>query len=58
MPTDVLLSVAERRARKKKDSADLIAIIFLVPAIACLFSCSLSLECRAFECAVIQMAGE
>lgn len=58
MPTDVLLSVAQRRARDKKDAADLKAIVFLVPMIACLLSLSLCVECHAFQCALLQLAAD
>ena len=58
MPTDILFSVAERSAREKKDAADLRAALVLVPVIACLFSIALSIESRAFECALIESAAE
>jgi hypothetical protein len=58
MPTDILVSVAERRIREKRDAADLIAIVFLIPMIACLLSCALSFECRAFEYALVEMGTE
>jgi hypothetical protein len=58
VPTEILLSLAERRGRETKDTADLFAIVFLVPMIARSLSCALSLECRAFECAFLQMGIE
>jgi hypothetical protein len=58
VPTNISLSIADRRDRDKKNAADLTAILFLIPIIACLVSISLCFECHAFECAVIQMADE
>ena len=58
MPTDVLLSVQERRARVRKSGSDLHAYLLLVPLIACLFSIILSFESRAFEAVFIELADE
>lgn len=58
MPTNISLSVADRRDRDRKNAADLTAFLFLIPLIACLVSITLCFESRAFECAVIQMADE
>jgi hypothetical protein len=53
MPTDVLVALEERRLAKKKEAADLRAFLLLIPMIACLLSIILSVESRAFECAVL-----
>ncbi len=58
MPTDVLLSIEERRLAKKKEAADLRAYLFLIPLIGCLFSILLSMECQAYECALIMLGIE
>jgi len=58
MPTDILVSVAERRERQKRNAADLIAMLVVVPLIACLFSITLCFESRAFECVTVLMATE
>jgi hypothetical protein len=57
MPTDVLLSIAERRVARRKEVADLGAYLLLIPLIACLGSIILTLEYPAFATAVIA-AGE
>lgn len=58
VPTNISLSIEERRDRDRKNVADLTAFLFLIPLIACLMSVTLSFECHAFECAIVQMAGE
>ena len=58
MPTDVLVSVSDRRDRDRKNGADLLVILFLVPLIACLFSIALSYESLAFETTLIQMSDD
>jgi hypothetical protein len=58
VPTNISLSIANRRDRNKKNAADLTAVLFLIPSIACLGSITLCFECHAFERAVIQMADE
>ncbi len=55
MPTDISLSIEERRLARKKEAADLRAYLLLIPLIACLLSIALSMESRAFECAVVSM---
>lgn len=58
MPTEVLLSVTERRDRDRKNAADLRTCLLLIPLIACLFSIFLAFESRAFEAVVIELAEE
>ena len=58
MPTEVLLSVTERRDRDRKNAADLRAYLLLIPLIACLFSILLAFESRAFEAVFIELADE
>jgi hypothetical protein len=58
MPTDVLLSIEERRVAKKKEAADLRAYLFLIPVIACLFSILLCVESYAFQGALIMLGTE
>lgn len=58
MPTNILESIAERRARDRKNGADARAYLLLIPLIACLFSILLSFESRAFEAVFIELADE
>lgn len=58
MPTDLLASVSDRRDRDRKNAADLLAILVLVPLIACLLSIALSYESVAFETAFIRMSAD
>ena len=55
MPTNVVLSIAERRAAERKSAADLRAYLLLLPLIFCLCSIILCAESRAFECALIAL---
>ena len=55
MPTDILLSVEQRRIAERKNSADLRVILLLLPLIACLLSIILSVESAAFEGALVTM---
>ncbi len=48
MPTDIFLSIEERRLAREKEAADLGAYLFLIPLIACLVSIALSVEFPAF----------
>jgi hypothetical protein len=57
MPTDVLLSIEERRLARLKEAADLRAYLFLIPLAVCLLSIILSVESHAFECALIHMGS-
>ena len=52
MPTDVLLAIEQRVAVEKREAADLLAILLLVPLVACLFSILLSVQSQAFESAL------
>jgi hypothetical protein len=52
VPTDVLLSIEERRLRKIKQAADLKACLLLIPQIVCLGSIILGMECPAFAAAI------
>jgi hypothetical protein len=58
VPTDVLLSIRERRAAERRTAANLRAILLLIPLIACLISITLSVESRAFEFAIIELGAE
>ena len=58
MPTDVCISVSDRRGRDRKNAADRLAILFLLPLIACLFSIALAYESVAFETTLIQMGED
>lgn len=58
MPTEVLLAVEERRARDRKNAADLRACLLLIPLIACLLSIVLSFESRTFEAVFIELSDE
>ncbi len=55
MPTDVLLPFQRRRAEKKREAADLQAILLLIPLIACLVSVLLSVQSLAFESAIVTL---
>jgi hypothetical protein len=55
MPTDVILSVEAKRLAGLKEAADLRAYLFLIPLAICLLSIILSVESRAFECALVHM---
>ena len=57
MPTDVVRSFADRRARDKKSAADLRAVVLLIPMIVCLLSLSLSLEYPAIQTGLVSMAS-
>jgi hypothetical protein len=52
MPTDMLRATEQRIAAEKRNAADLLAILVLVPTIMCLVSILLSAESYAFECAL------
>ena len=52
MPNDVLRTIERRIAAEKRNAADLLAILVLVPTIMCLVSILLSAESYAFECAL------
>lgn len=58
MPTDVLVALRERRAVERRKAADLMAILLLIPLIACLISIALSVESRAFEFAIVELGAE
>lgn len=58
MPTEITASIAERLSGQRKDAADLVAFVFLIPLAFCLGSIALSVECREIQCALVQMAGE
>ena len=55
MPTDVLLSIEQKIAAEKKNAANLFAMLFLVPVIACLGSILLSLNSQAFAAVVLAL---
>jgi hypothetical protein len=55
MPTDVWLSIEQRRAAKKKEAADLQASLLLIPLMVGLISILLSVESRAFACALVAL---
>jgi hypothetical protein len=55
MPTDILLSIEERRVAKKKEAADLRAYLLLVPLIICLVSILLGTESHAYACALTML---
>jgi hypothetical protein len=52
MPTDMLRATEQRIAAEKRNAANLLAILVLVPTIMCLVSILLSAESYAFECAL------
>ena len=58
MPTDILLSIAEKLHRDRRNASDLRAYLLLIPLAACLFSIICSFESEAFEAVFIQMADE
>ena len=58
MPTDVCISVSDRRGGDRKNAADRLAILFLLALIACLFSIALAYESVAFETTLIQMGED
>ena len=58
MPTDILLSISERRAAERKNAADLRAFLLLIPLIICLLSIALSVESHAVECAIVELGTE
>jgi len=58
LPTEILLSVSQRRARDQRNAADFLAYLILIPLAACLFSIVLSFEYEAFEAVFIQMVAE
>lgn len=57
MPTDVVLSMAKRRQALDREGANLIAILLLIPMIACLCSILMSVVSPEFS-AVVTMAAE
>jgi hypothetical protein len=58
MPTDILLSIEQKRLARKKEAADLRAMLLLVPLIMCLFSIVLAVESHAFECTLVAFGLE
>ena len=58
MPTEITASVAGRLSGQRKDAADLVAFLFLIPLDLCLGSITLTVECREIQCALVQMGGE
>lgn len=58
MPTNASHSYVERRARDRKNFADLQAYLLLIPLAACLFSIVLCFESQAFEAVFIELASE
>jgi hypothetical protein len=57
MPTDILLSIEQRRLARKKEAADLTAYLLLIPLIVCLVSIALSVNSHAFACAIVHLAS-
>jgi hypothetical protein len=58
MPTEISSAIAERLLDQRKDAADLVAYLLLIPVALCLGTIALSIECREIQCALVQMVGE
>jgi hypothetical protein len=58
MPTDIAISIAQRRITATRAAADLRAIVLLVPLIMAIMTIGLSMKSPAFAAGVIGLQAE
>ena len=58
MPTDIAISIAQRRAAATRTAADLRAIVLLVPLIMAIMTIGLCMKSPAFAAGVIGLQAE
>lgn len=58
MPTDLLQASKTRRRAQERETANLVAVLLLLPLIACLVSILLSIELPGLVTPIVSVAAE
>lgn len=58
MPTDLLQASKTRRRAQERETANLVAVLLLLPLIACLVSILLSIESPGLVTPIVSVAAE